>query len=132
MVDFSRVVGHGKENAQDLAVGNLCRIEGDLDRFGVPGCASAYLFICGSRLVAAGIAGPDLLDTLNMLEDTLDGPEAAARQDGDLRLARCPRLIYRRRRRESRTLAGTERTVREGDQSEACETHEPNALADTV
>jgi hypothetical protein len=133
MVHRSRIVGDGKEDAQNLAIRDLCWIKGDLNRFGVPSCASAYLFIGGSRLIAAGIAGPDLLDTLNMLKDTLDGPESAAGEDGDLHLPSCQRLIYRRRRRENRILAGTERcSLREGDQSEACETHEPNAFADTI
>jgi hypothetical protein len=116
-------VGHENEDAQDLAIGNLCRIEGDLDRFGVAGRASAYQFIDGSRLIAAGVAGLDLLDTFDMLENTLNCPEATAGEDGDPHLAGRHRLINCRRRPEGRVIAGAGRHLRERDKDEASENH---------
>src|SRR5882724_9443619 len=105
-IELGRIMRDGEEYAQDFAIGDLRRIEADLDRFGVAGFAAADLFVAGGRLLAAGIAGHHLPHALHMLEDALHAPEAAARQHRGLQVARGERLIDGRRRYEDGRFVG--------------------------
>ena len=76
------IVRDRKENHQKLAVGDFRWIECDVNGFGVAGDAHTDGFI-GRRLdETAGAAGRDRFDALQMFEDGLHSPEAAAREDG--------------------------------------------------
>jgi hypothetical protein len=75
-------VGHGKEDHQELAVGNLRRIVFDLHGLGVAGEAHADDFVGGIFYVAAGIAGGGGFYAFDVFEYTLNAPEAAAGKDG--------------------------------------------------
>jgi hypothetical protein len=70
---------------QQPGIADLARIVGDLHRFGMSGAAGADRPVLRRRPLAAGIAGDGVADALDMLEDALDTPEAAAGDDGDLR-----------------------------------------------
>ena len=77
-------MGNREKDLQQLAVGNLRRIVGDLHRFGVTGGAAAdHLVMCGG-LAAAGESGDDVRDALQALKDRLNTPEAAAGKDRGL------------------------------------------------
>ena len=52
--------------------------------FGMAGGAGAHGLVLRRRLVAAGIAGDGAGDALDVLEDALHAPEAAAGEHGDL------------------------------------------------
>ena len=79
-VELRRVVRDREIDLQDLAVGNLLRVEGHLNGFGVAGAARADGLVIGVLLRAAGIAGDRVLHALRVLEDRLDAPEASARE----------------------------------------------------
>src|SRR5260370_5966573 len=75
-VPLRGMVRDGEKNNQELAVGELGRIIGDANGFGVAGDAHAHAFV-GRRLdVAARIAGSRRRDAFEMLENGLDAPEA--------------------------------------------------------
>ena len=83
-VEFGGVVDDGEEHFEQLAVSDLGRVVGYLDGFGVAGSASANHFIVSGVPGAAGESGDGRLNALDMLEDTLDAPEAAAGKNGGL------------------------------------------------
>jgi hypothetical protein len=75
-----RRVMYVEENLQDFPVRNLSRVEGHPDSFGMTGLSSADLLIGGIDGRAPSIAGQYILDTVNLLEDSLDTPETATRE----------------------------------------------------
>ena len=82
-IERRRVVDH-EEDIEDLAEGDDGGVERHLDDLGVAGRAGADLLVGGVRPDAAGVAGLDLLDAAQPLEDGLDAPETAARQRDNL------------------------------------------------
>src|SRR5712692_959807 len=72
------IVRDGEKNLQELAVAELRWIIGDADGFGVAGKAQGYALV-GRRLeVAARVAGGHGRNSLKMLENGLDAPEATS------------------------------------------------------
>ena len=63
------------EHIQQIAVGNLCRIEGYLHRFGMAGAAAANVLIAGVIMGSAGIADGGGDDARNLSESRLHAPE---------------------------------------------------------
>src|SRR5690606_12292497 len=59
-------------------VADLLRVEGDAHGLGVAGHAAGDLLVGGSRDGAAHVAGLDVDDAGELLEEVLDAPEAAA------------------------------------------------------
>src|SRR6476646_1567504 len=78
VVELSRVVGDGKKDHQNLAVGNLGRIKNYLYGFGVPGRSCADILVVGGVCRAAGVAGSGGAHAFQMLENSLNAPKAAA------------------------------------------------------
>ena len=89
-VQLGRVVCDGKEDLEELAVGDLGRVVGDANGLGVPGVARADRLVVGRPGGTSRVPGRDPGDPFDVLEDGLDAPEAATRQDGRL-LAFCGR-----------------------------------------
>lgn len=81
-VEFSGVVADGKEKHQDLAVGNLRRVEDDFHRFSVARGAGADFVVVGGASGAAGVAGSGGDDAFYVSQDGLYAPEAAACNHG--------------------------------------------------
>jgi len=82
LVQCGRVVDR-EENLQDFPVRNLGRIESHLNCFGVAGAVGADLLIGGINGRGARVAGNDVLNPLDFLEDRFNAPEAAASKSGD-------------------------------------------------
>src|SRR5579862_247911 len=74
-----------KINLQDLSVGNLLRVVGDLNRLGMASLFCADHLVVGRLLCATGISGDRPTNTLEVLKHPLDAPEATAGQDDGLR-----------------------------------------------
>ena len=79
------IVSDGKVGHEKLAVGDLRRIEDDLDAFGVAGDTEADSFVGGRFQVAAGVAGSCFSDALDVFEDGLHSPKTTASEDGRFR-----------------------------------------------
>ena len=95
-VQLRRVMRDRKEDPQQLAIGDLRRIVGHLDRFRVPGHAGADHLVVRRLGVAAGVARHGLGHALDVAVHRLDAPEATARENGGLRsLDRSRRNILR-------------------------------------
>lgn len=77
-IQFCGVSGDGEKNFQQLAQRDLRRIVDYLYGLGVAGLAAADLLVVGIFHAAAGVARGGAGDTLYVLEDGLDAPEAAA------------------------------------------------------
>ena len=77
-IQFGRIVRHGEVDLQDLPVGDLGRIVGDLHGFRMARPARADIVIVRRRLVAARKTRNHVRNALNALENSLDAPEAAA------------------------------------------------------
>ena len=75
IVQLGRIVRNRKINLQNLAVGNLLRIEGHRDRLGVAGPAGADHLVMRRFFLAAGIAGQRLGDAFGVLENTACTPQ---------------------------------------------------------
>src|SRR5260370_18228381 len=71
-----------KKDLQDFPIGDDTRIEGNLHNFGVPRVAVAHLFVRRVWRRSATIAGLDVIDSLELLEDCFAAPEAAAAHRG--------------------------------------------------
>jgi hypothetical protein len=96
---------------QYLTVGNLGRIEDDLDRLRVTGVAHAHHSVLRGGLVAPGIARQHFLHAADMLEDALHAPEAAAGQHRSLRRSRRFRIVLGRRGNHHRRLGPEQRRL---------------------
>jgi hypothetical protein len=86
-IELRRIVRHGEEDAQDLAVGDLRLIESDLHRLRVPGRAGGDRLVGGGIRAAARIAREHAAHALHVLKDSVHAPEAAAGQHGGLQFA---------------------------------------------
>eukprot|EP01025_Chloroclados_australasicus_P065450 TRINITY_DN8919_c0_g1_i4.p3 TRINITY_DN8919_c0_g1~~TRINITY_DN8919_c0_g1_i4.p3 ORF type:complete len:359 (+),score=80.99 TRINITY_DN8919_c0_g1_i4:28-1077(+) len=89
-VEGGRVV-RGEVDLEQGFVGDDLRVVHDADRLGVAGRAGGDLLV-GDGLdvgadVATGVAARDVVDALELLEDALDAPEAAAGEVGHADLA---------------------------------------------
>ena len=91
---------HGKIDLQNLAVGDLLRIERHLHRLGVPGALGADHLVVRGFLGAAGIARDRAGDALGVLKHRLHAPEAAAGENDGLRRGAGRRGGILRRRRD--------------------------------
>ena len=90
-----------------MAIADPAGIEGDLDRFRMPGRVRTDHLVMRGVCGTASIPGDGAADALDMLEYALDAPEAAAGEDGNLRSRRwVRRLVERRRRERARALGG--------------------------
>src|ERR1700722_9652193 len=79
---------HGEEKPQKVTGGNLRRIVGDPNRFGVSGRARADGFILGCARGTSGISRCRLCYALNAFENGLNAPETASCKDSTQRSAR--------------------------------------------
>ena len=77
-VHLGRVQGDREEEAEDLPVGDLCRVVADPHRLGVARGARAHGRVVRSLRRAARVAGDGALDAADVLEHALHAPEAAA------------------------------------------------------
>src|SRR4051812_45140383 len=98
-VELRGIVGHGKEDAQQLAVGNFGGIVKHFNGLGMTGRFRRYLVVgcgCGG---AASISGRSMDDAFHSFKDCLCTPKTAASKHCSL-LAwrRSQRLVYFRRR----------------------------------
>ena len=79
-LDDSGCVGLGgdrEKHFEKLSVGNVRRVEGNLYGFGVPGVSRADDFVFSRGRRTGGVPGSGTLDAFDMLENSLDPPEAA-------------------------------------------------------
>src|SRR2546425_13099002 len=76
------VVRDREEDLEKLPVANSRRIEAALDGLGVCGAAGGNRLVIGGVRGAAGVAGDDRADAVQLLVHSLDAPEATAREDG--------------------------------------------------
>jgi len=83
-ISLRGIMGDGEENHQQPAVGDFGSVVSDADGFGVAGDAHADTFVGTGFDEAAGVTGSDGLDALQVFEDSLDAPEAAAGENGGL------------------------------------------------
>src|SRR5271169_1606954 len=74
------------KDVQELFVRHFCRVIYDLNRLGVPGSPSRYLFIGGVLLLPAGVPGCDGNHARNLVERVLHTPEAAACEGRSLKI----------------------------------------------
>ena len=79
-IELRRVVGDVEEDFQDLSVGDLSRVVGDLDGFRMARFTGSDHFVVGRGGVAAGVAGDNLLNAFDVLIHGFDTPEASAGQ----------------------------------------------------
>jgi hypothetical protein len=84
VVELRRVVRDREEDLQQSFIGDLCRIERNLNRLRVTGVAFADAIVVRRGGVAAGVAGDGVRHAFDVLKDSLNAPEAAAREHGDL------------------------------------------------
>ena len=114
-VQLCRVVRYRKIDLQQAAVGDLLRIEGNLDRFGVPRAARADLLIARGGRRAARISRNRARHAQGMLKHRLNAPETAAGKNRSFSCA--PRDIRHvdARRADRRGRLGRRRT-RETDE----------------
>src|SRR3954451_2018890 len=98
-VELRGIVGHGKEDAQEFAVGNLGGIVNHFNGLGMPGRFRRYLVVGCSCGGAASISGCSMDDAFLSFKDCLCTPKTAASKHCSL-LAwrRSQRLVYFRRR----------------------------------
>src|SRR5580700_6709416 len=80
-VEVGGIVAHGKKDHENLPIGNLRRIEDDLHGFSVASLSGADILVVGRFCCAAGIAGCRGDHTFQVLEDSLNAPEAATGKD---------------------------------------------------
>ena len=99
-VQLRRIVRHGEEYLQELAIADSLRIVGDLDRFGVAGGAGADGRVAGGGLAAPRISGDGVHHARGVLKHALNAPEAAAREHGLLQAAGGGRVHGRRRQHD--------------------------------
>src|SRR6266511_3081476 len=64
------------ENVEELLVGNLLRVELDLDHLRVTSMAAADFFVGWILLLAASVAAGHRLHAIEFLEDRFHAPEA--------------------------------------------------------
>jgi len=76
-IQLRRVVGDREKHFEKLSVGNVRRVERNLYEFGVPGVSRADDFAFSRGRRTAGVPGSGTLDAFDMLENSLDSPEAA-------------------------------------------------------
>lgn len=81
-----------KEDVQQVGEGDDGGVKGDFDDLGVPGEAGADLLVGGVGFMPAGVAGDDIADAADLVEDSFEAPEASAGQD-DLELRVCIHAI---------------------------------------
>src|SRR3954454_5586281 len=105
-IALGRVVSDGEVDLQDTAVADPARVVGDLDRLRVAGAAGAHGGVRGRRRLAPGIAGDGAGDPLDVLEDALNAPEAAAGDDGDLGRSRLAHRLVESRQGNNTCLLG--------------------------
>ena len=77
-VELGGIVRHRKEDAQQLAVGDLGGIVDYFDRLGMAGGLGGHLIVGGGRSGAAGISCGGLEHAFDPLKNRLRAPEAAA------------------------------------------------------
>ena len=75
----------GEEDVQQVGVGDASGVEGDADDLGMTGAPGADLVVGGVGGGATGIAGDDIGDAEDLVEDGFEAPEAAAGEDGGLK-----------------------------------------------
>ena len=78
-----RRVVDGEEDLQDFPIGNLARIEGQLDCLGVAGGIGADFLVGRIDGGAARVAGNHILNPIHLSKDRFQAPEAAAGKGGD-------------------------------------------------
>ena len=78
-----RRVVDGEEDLQDCPIGNLARIEGQLDRLGVAGGIGANFPVGRIGGGAACVAANHILNPIHLHEDSFQAPEAAAGKGDD-------------------------------------------------
>ncbi len=71
-----------EEDLKDVFEGDAGGIEGELDDLGVARGAGADGLVGGMGIVAAGVAGDDVRDASELIEDAFEAPEAAASEGG--------------------------------------------------
>jgi len=81
-VQRGRVVD-GEEDIEEILKRDHLPIKRDLNSLGVPGVAIADLAVARVDHTAAGVAGFDMLDALELIVDRFQAPEAAAGQRSD-------------------------------------------------
>ncbi len=79
----------GEEDVQQVGKGDDGRVESDFDDLGVAGETGAYLLVGGVGFVPAGVAGDDIGNAVDLVEDGFEAPEASAGQDDLLELRVC-------------------------------------------
>src|SRR5262245_48104508 len=72
------------EHIEQLLVGNLLRVEFNLDDFGMARFAGADLFVSRLVLFAAGITAGHRLDAIEPFKHGLQAPETASAKRGEL------------------------------------------------
>lgn len=88
-------MGHGEENHQNLAVGDLRRIEDHADAFGMSGVAGTDRSIIGGIRRAASITGGRGKDAASVFENGLYAPETASGKNRDfLAAGRGDRIVH--------------------------------------
>ena len=80
-VQLGGIVRHGEEDREQVAVGNLGWVVGNLHRLGMPRHAGAHNLVLRGRGASPGIARNDSGDAPHVLEHGVHTPEAASRQD---------------------------------------------------
>lgn len=118
LIEFRRIMSYGEEDHQNLAVGDLGRIEDDADTFGMPGAAGTDRFVVRGIGGAAGVTGGGGKHAASMLEDGLHAPEAAAGENGDLLTTRGGDGIVHGGLRESAVGTRRSRSQRGGGQKD--------------
>ncbi len=81
-VQCRRVVD-GEENLENFPIGDLARIEGQLNGLAVAGGTGADFLVGRIDGGAACVAGSHVLDPIDVLEDCFQAPEASAGKGGD-------------------------------------------------
>ena len=80
-VELGWIVGHGKEDPQQLAIGDFGGIIDHLDGFRMPGGFRRHLVVGCSRRGAAGISSRSMEDAFHSLKHRLSAPKTAAGED---------------------------------------------------
>src|SRR5205085_8899699 len=73
-----RRIVDGEEDREQVAVVELVRVEGHAHHLGMAAAPRAHLVVVGIRGLAPHVTGLDRLHALELVEDRLEAPEAAA------------------------------------------------------
>ena len=116
-VELRRIMGDRKIDLQNVTIADAARIESDLDRFRVPGRVGGNHVVMRHSRSASGVTGDGAGNPLDMLEHTLDAPEAAAGEHRDLRCRLSARRFVEPRWRDRARALGRRRKTSYHDAS---------------